>query len=52
MGFWWWFEIAFPQNNAFPPNDPRISRENSGFLVSMRAFFEMKDPELELAFSE
>ena len=41
---WWWFEIAFPPNAAFPPNDPPISRENSGFSVSLRAFFEMKDP--------
>ena len=44
MGFWWWFEIAFPQNFAVPPNDPRIVRENSDFSVSLRAFFEMKDP--------
>ena len=38
------FEIAFPPNFAFPPNDPGISRESSDFLVSLRAFFEMKDP--------
>ena len=46
VGFWWWFEIAFPQNFAVPPNDPRIVRENSDFSVSLRAFFEMKDPKM------